>query len=259
MIKREKNRFFERLPSIRDTVLNGDLLLTVKDRTSREPIDYKQGKDTKIYKRTRLNLGRHKQMRKWPASLLLSGTRAFDGIPAQTLTPDSELSQHMSDTEQNGQFPPLPERLLEPSKSFYNDFGLRNTFSDTFSGYRKKKHKSQSYYEKELEKKATKHIHAMQVLSNSKRGSYAFRSVNSLKETLSPVRSNTEVLLPTSHVRSELNALVTDRTFVDVSKRPSYNVLVRTRDGLPKSQKNHLPEISGRTMLALDNKIHSEV
>lgn len=262
MIKRHRNRSFERLPSIRDTVINGDLLLTVQDRTSRkqdQSVGYEQEKETKIYKRTRLNLGKRKQMKKWPASLLLSGTKAFDVFPspAPTITSEDEKSQDMNE---NSQFPPLSERvmLLEPSKSFYSDFGLRNNYSDTFSGYRDRKKKHKSYMEKELEKKAMKHIHAMQVLSNSKRGSYAIRSVNSLKETLSPVRSNTEVVLPTSYVRSENNGITTDRTCVDISKRPSYNVFVRTRDGVSKSQNNHLPEISGRTMIGLDNKLHSE-
>jgi hypothetical protein len=124
---------------------------------------------------------------------------------------------------------------------------------------KKKRHKTTSYVEKEIEKKALKHIHAIQVLSNSKRGSYAIRSVNALKETLGPVRSNTEAMLPTSYVRSEATASPDNKHpyFVDVAKKAPH-VFVRTRECNAKDVTNRrgnpLPQISGRTMLGFETK-----
>lgn len=266
MIKRKGNGSFEKLPNIRDTVINGNLLLTLHENRSAKPdlkIGYEQAKESKIYKRTRLNDGSPRQMKKWPASLLLSGRKVFDSIdipPSESLEADIDKSSE----SENGMLPPIDSErivLLEPSKSFYNDFGLRTQNTDTFSGYRNmkmKKNKSTSFVEREIEKKAMKHIHAIQVLSSSKRGSYAIRSVNSLKETLGPMRSNTEVMLPTSYVRSQV---VSEKhpTFVDVTKKPPYNMLVRTRDGNTTSKvsrgNNPLPEISGRTLLGFETKL----
>jgi hypothetical protein len=268
MIKREENGKFERLPSIQDTVIHGSLLLTLHDQNDRKrdvKIGYEQGKESKIYKRTRLNIVSPRVMHKWPTSLLLSGKKFFDPT-AGSITTTSDVEDIKTVDSEYDQLPPIVDDklvLLEPSKSFYTDFGLRTHNTDTFSGYgnmkKKKRHKTTSYVEKEIEKKALKHIHAIQVLSNSKRGSYAIRSVNALKETLGPVRLSTEVMLPTSYVRSEATASPDNKHpyFVDVAKKAPH-VIVRTRECNAKDVTNRrgnpLPQISGRTMLGFETK-----
>jgi hypothetical protein len=233
---------------------------------------------------------------KWPVSLELSGKRIQDqkeNTPSQDneakvnegessmiqiteLNDNTERLDKILNGPQKGiisYLPPLSQSLMRqtstPSKTkkmsfsptFYADYGLRNDKTDTFSGlYRRKREKSTIEIVKQIEEKANKHIYACQVLSNSKRGSKAAQSVNTLKKTVGPKRVSSSEL-PTKYVRETLNQSPERQpTFVDVSKRTPFSLFIRTRESpdltrVRRHKTAPLPEISGHTLiLGFDSK-----
>lgn len=158
--------------------------------------------------------------------------------------------------------PSANAKKMSFSPTFYADYGLRCEKTDTFPGllHRRKREKSNVEIVKQIEQKANRHIYACQVLSNSKRGSKAAQSVNTLKQTVGPKRASTSQL-PTTFVRQHLHhAPERQATFVDVSKRAPFSLFIRTRESpdfsrAPRHKTAPLPEINGRTLiLGFDTK-----
>lgn len=187
------------------------------------------------------------------------------------------VDQTVSDSQKGilSHLPPLSQSLVRQSATpsanakkmsfsptFYADYGLRCEKTDTFPGllHRRKREKSNVEIVKQIEQKANRHIYACQVLSNSKRGSKAAQSVNTLKQTVGPKRASTSQL-PTTFVRQHLHhAPERQATFVDVSKRAPFSLFIRTRESpdfsrAPRHKTAPLPEINGRTLiLGFDTK-----
>lgn len=235
---------------------------------------------------------------KWPATLELSGKKIHDhsssaitqdnetrsGEKESTATEISEINGNVENVDKTvsdsqkgilSYLPPLSQSLVRqsatPSASakkmsfsptFYADYGLRCEKTDTFPGllHRRKREKSNVEIVKQIEEKANRHIYACQVLSNSKRGSKAAQSVNTLKQTVGPKRASASKL-PTTFVRQHLHhAPERQATFVDVSKRAPFSLFIRTRESpdfsrAPRHKTAPLPEINGRTLiLGFDTK-----
>lgn len=233
---------------------------------------------------------------KWPVSLELSGKKIQDQkenlssqeneakaderespmVQITELNDNTERLEKILNGSQKGilsYLPPLSQSLMRqtstPSKTkkmsfsptFYADYGLRNAKTDTFPGlYRRKREKSDLEIVKQIEEKANRHIYACQVLSNSKRGSKAAQSVNTLKKTVGPKRVSSSEL-PTKYVRETLNqSPERQSTFVDVSKRTPFSLFIRTRESpdftrVRRHKTAPLPEINGHTLiLGFDDK-----
>ena len=228
---------------------------------------------------------------KWPVTLELSGKKIQDQNgrvssldndkkfdDRETTTAENteangnveKLDKMISDSQKGifANLPPLSQPLVRQtatpshtkkmsfSPTFYADYGLRCEKTDTFPGllHRRKRERSNVEIVRQVEEKANRHIYACQVLSNSKRGSKAAQSVNTLKQTVGPKRHSVSQL-PTKFVREHLHhSPVRQTTFVDVSKRAPFSFFIRTRESpdfsrVPRHKTAPLPEINGRTLI----------